>query len=133
MKLVESIFNIPGDSYYYIGGPYSISREYVRIPCQAIDSGLLSVNEVGLLVAYSGRIMVPSEYPAVDPLFVGIDLTQTKKSGPLKYIGFKCKGQFFTSTDSFPFRIQVSFLKIRDCLVGATFPYKTILLFPSFQ
>lgn len=73
--------NIPGNSFYYIGGPDSTSRGYAYIPCQALDKNLISVNEVGVLVVYSGTIMQPFEYPpGVDPLFQGIDLTQIKKA-----------------------------------------------------
>ncbi len=73
--------NIPGDSFYYIGGSDSTSREYARVPCQVLDKDLISTREVGLLVVYSGIITLPFEYPAaVDPLFVGIDLTEIKKA-----------------------------------------------------
>ena len=73
--------NVLGDSFYYIGAPDSVSREYARIPCQELDKTLVSTSEVGLLVVYSGIITLPFEYPpGVDPLFVGIDLTQIEKA-----------------------------------------------------
>jgi hypothetical protein len=73
--------NVLGDGFYYIGAPDSVSRVYARIPCQVLDKNLISTSEVGLLVVYSGIITLPFEYPpGVDPLFVGIDLTQIEKA-----------------------------------------------------
>ena len=73
--------NIPDDSFYYIGGPDSTSREYAYIPCQDLENAFKSGREVGVLVVYSGTITRPFEYPrGLDPLFSGINLTRIKKA-----------------------------------------------------